>query len=245
MECSFGPDRLQKLAQLERRHFWFVGRRLLIDRLIARHLDRSGRPVLDVGCGTGLMLRRLAGRGQRVVGLDLRPEGLAATRRALPGCWVVHAAAERLPLRDGRCGAALLLDVLEHVDDRAALAEVRRVLGSGGIALITVPALPWLWSFRDEAAGHLRRYTRPSLERVLTESGFRIRAIRYYQCLLFPLLLMARWLGRNGPAARDAEERPPQIVNAVLTWLNRLEVVLGDVIPWPWGSSLVAVCQRP
>ncbi|MBI4380684.1 MAG: class I SAM-dependent methyltransferase [candidate division NC10 bacterium] len=244
LACPFGPDRLSRLSQLERWHFWFVGRRALIDRLLNRYLDGQAQVVLDLGCGTGLMLEILMRRGHRVVGLDLRPEGLYATRQVLPRSWLLQAEVTYLPLRDNAFGAVMLLDVLEHVDDRSLLAEVQRVLRPGGLAVITVPAIPWLWSYRDEAAGHLRRYTRQRLFSVLTDAGFHVREMHYYQCLLLPLVVITRLFGRRGPRLRDFEERPLPIFNAVMTWINRLEVQLSDLISWPWGSSLVVICRK-
>jgi SAM-dependent methyltransferase len=156
----------------------------------------------------------------------------------------MRADATRLPIADNVFGAVLLLDVLEHVDDHAALAEVHRVLRPGGVAVITVPAVPWLWSYRDEAAGHLRRYGRRQLVQAITGARLAVLAVQYYQCLLFPLVAATRLLGRRGPRLRDLEERPSRRLNSMMAWVNLTEVRLGDAIPWPWGSSLVAVCRK-
>jgi len=243
MDSGFTGERLAQLARMERWHFWFVGRRALIDGLLDRHLRPQLR-VLDLGCGTGLMLRRLEERGCRAVGVDMRPEGLRQLRHTSPGSSTVQADATRLPFAGDSFDALLLLDIVEHVDDRALLAEVRRVLRPGGVAVLTVPAFPWLWSFRDEAAGHLRRYTRRGLVASVAGAGLAVREVRYYQFLLFPLVVVARWLGRRGATMRDAEERPGGALNALLSRVNRAEAALGRFVPWPWGSSLAAVCVK-
>jgi hypothetical protein len=54
-----------------------------------------------------------------------------------------------------------------------------------------------------------------------------------------------RWLGRKGPHARDLEEKRIPVFNSVATWINRIETRLIGVVPWPLGSSLVAVCGKP
>jgi 2-polyprenyl-3-methyl-5-hydroxy-6-metoxy-1,4-benzoquinol methylase len=241
---GFPRDRLRRLGQLERWHFWFLGRRALVERLLGRRLAQPGQRVLDLGCGTGFMLGILSHPGRRLIGIDLRTEGLAATRRAQPRAWVAQAHAATLPLAADSVHVVLLLDVLEHVDDRALLLEVARVLRPGGHLLLTVPALPWLWSYRDEAAGHLRRYTRRRLSRVLTATCWQVQEMRYYQCLLLPVAIATRLLGRGGPGARDLEERPPRLLNALLTSVSMAEAALGDVVAWPWGLSLVALCQK-
>lgn len=244
VERQFSVERLSRLARLERGHFWFVGRRELVKRLLRKYLGKKGRLVLDLGCGTGLMLEILIRQGHRVVGLDRLRQGLYATRQALPVSWLLQAEATQLPFQENVFDTVLLLDVLEHADDRALLAEIQRVLQAGGWAVIAVPAMPWLWSYRDAAAGHLRRYTRQQLLRVLTDAQLQVQETHYYQCLLFPLLVLSRLFGRRSPRLRDFEEQPPRILNAVMTWMNRLETRLSDTIPWPWGSSLVVICRK-
>jgi ubiquinone/menaquinone biosynthesis C-methylase UbiE len=239
---GFPAERLARLAALESWHFWFVGRRDLIDRLLDRHAPVAGQRVLDLGCGTGRNLELGSVRGWRMVGLDARPEGLASARLHRPSSLLIRADATRLPLRDRTFEGVLLLDVLEHADEGLLLAEVERILRPRGWAVVLVPALPSLWSYRDRAAGHLRRYTRRSLTAALAAARLQVVESRYYQCLLLPLVWCTRMLGRGGASWRDLEERPAGWLNRVLTWINRCEVA--SDLPWPCGSSLVAVCRR-
>ena len=240
----FSFDRLQRLAEIERRHFWFVGRRSLITRLIRSYFREDASLVLDAGCGTGAMVEMLSQRGMRAMGFDLRPEGLIATKRRCQTALLFQAESSHLPIADGACDAALTLDVLEHVDDRAMLAEIVRILRPGACLVLTVPAMPALWSYRDEAAGHLRRYTRLGLETLLFEAHLEICELGYYQFLLLPLVVVSRWLARRDPSWRDTEDLPPAGVNHILTLVNQAEVSLSRFIPCPRGSSLFAVCRK-
>ena len=64
----------------------------------------------------------------------------------------------------GRPGFVTLLDVLEHQEDDAQfIGGLVAKMEPGSVLLLTVPALPKLWSPWDEALGHYRRYTRSSL----------------------------------------------------------------------------------
>jgi len=244
MSPSFSPERLEQLAQLEGWHSWFIGRRELIRRLLHDRLGGEGRLVLDVGCGTGLMVSLVGREPHRAVGLDLRREGLVAASRRATGSDFVQAEATRLPLADATFSLVMLLDVLEHVDDQAALMEVNRVLCPGGLLLVSVPAMQWLWSYRDEAAGHLRRYSKFQLASLLSQAQLPPTRMVYYHFLLFPMLALTRLFGRRSPRARDFEERRLPVVTTLMTWMNLLEVRLGSRVSYPWGSSLVAICQK-
>lgn len=240
---GFDGARLARIRELESWHFWFAGRRDLVRGLLARHLGPAPQRLLDVGAGTGRLARELLASGHHVAAVDLLPEALAVARADAPGADLLRADAARLPLGDGVFDAVTMLDVLEHVDDAATLAELRRVLRPGGLLVLTVPAGPRLWSHRDDAAGHRRRYTRRGLRQVLERAGLSPLELGAYQCALYPAVVASRLLGRRGPRMRDAEERPSAPLNAVLTWINRREAALGPG-RLPFGSSLAAACRR-
>lgn len=231
---GFPLTRLEKLRQLEPWHFWFVSRRELVASLLRREL-REGETLLDLGCGTGANLS-LAGAGVRKVGIDIHVEELG------PG--MLQGDATSLPLRSSTVDVVLALDVLEHVDDDVALAEVRRVLRPGGRFIATVPAMPSLWSVRDEAAGHRRRYDRHGLRALVARHSFGVRDLHGFQFALLPLLFLSRVGRRRSKAARDFEDSPPRWLNSLLLAVNRLELRLPRVLRPPVGSSLVLVAVK-
>lgn len=92
------------------------------------------REVLEVGCGTGLILRRLAGVAARAVGVDLSP-GMLARARAR-GLEVHEGSATSLPFADGSFDVAVSFKTLPHVPDLPrALAEMARVVRPGGVLI--------------------------------------------------------------------------------------------------------------
>jgi len=242
---TFEAERLELIGSLERTHFWFVARRALVLHLLERHGQRNASVVVEVGCGTGLLAATLAEEGRQVVATDLRPEGLLRLRKAGVSAWPVQSSATALPVSEGTADVVLALDVFEHVDDVQAIAETARILKSGGTAVITVPAMPSLWSSRDEDAGHLRRYTRRMLVDLIGRAGLELVEIRFYQCLLLPLVIATRVLGKRWGSTQRVEERPRGWVNRALLAVNRAEVATSDFVPWPWGSSLAAVARKP
>ena len=241
----FTAERLARLKDLEVWHFWFHGRRILVNELMSRE-SIEGHPLhLEIGCGTGQTAKEMSERGHRVVAVDLRPEGLEAVRRANPSVILVRADATNLPFRRESFDLVTALDVLEHVDDSAALDELRAVIRPTGRLILSVPAMPWLWSARDVDAGHMRRYTPRLLRAALLRAHLGIVALRYYQFLLFPLVVVSRLLGKGsrGLEARDREEMRIPVLNKILGWLNGAEAVVAARVSLPWGSSLVAVCR--
>jgi SAM-dependent methyltransferase len=90
-------------------------------------------PVLDVGCGVGHSYHLLAPR--ETVGVDVEPEALAGQERR-----TIVADMRELPLPDGGFASVLAVQSIEHVPDpERVLAEARRVLEPGGVAMFVTP----------------------------------------------------------------------------------------------------------
>ena len=223
----------------EDRHWWFVGRRRLVTDLLAGFGAR-GR-ILDLGCGTGGVLQHLQGLGD-AVGLDPAPEAARyCRRRALP---MVLGSGLELPFADGSFDAVLALDVIEHVpDDVAMLREARRVLRPGGTLVVTVPALPWLWSAHDDVNHHYRRYTLATLRRSLRAGGFLPRRISYYNALLLPLAVARKFINRVGGSDEHHLEDLPGPINAALRAVLTAEGRVVRRRPLPLGASLIAAAH--
>jgi SAM-dependent methyltransferase len=136
-----------------------VYRRPQID-LVATVLDLAGltgrETVAEIGCGNGPYLAGLARRGHagRLLGVDLSPGMLAATRAAVPRVGVTVGDAQRLPLATGAADVVLAPHMLYHVPDRAAAAaEFRRVTRPGGAVLVTLNGADHLVELVELAAG--------------------------------------------------------------------------------------------
>lgn len=116
-------------------------------RAIAALPFHQGR-MLDLGCAFGFATRMLKRRGFEAVGVDASAEYIRRASHADPtGTYLVCDAAH-VPLPDASFDGALFLDVMEHLpDDRAAVAEVARLLRPGGTLVLSVPhrgPLAWL-----------------------------------------------------------------------------------------------------
>ncbi len=97
----------------------------------------EGRDVLEVGCGTGLVLERVARVARRAEGLDLSP-GMLARARAR-GLSVREGDATQLPFDDASFDVVYAFKVLAHVPDvDRAIAEMVRVTRPGGHVLVEI-----------------------------------------------------------------------------------------------------------
>jgi SAM-dependent methyltransferase len=233
---------------VEDRMWWYRGLRALSAVLLHRALARSnaGGPVLDAGCGTGGMLSTLGPRmaGRATVGVEL-DEAAAAIARTKGESPVVAASVSQLPLGDAALGGYLSLDVLCHggVDPETALAEARRCLAPGAVALFNLPAYPWLLSAHDRRVHNVRRFTRGPVRALLARHGFSILRSTYWNMLLFPLMLLHR-LTEGAEAESDVHEFPAwldRLFSGVL-WLERSAIGAG--LNLPFGGSLMIVARR-
>lgn len=154
-----------------------------LDQAYREHLARylwaapftRAKAVLDVACGSGFGAHRLAAGALSVTGLDVSSEAVGFARRhyAHPGLAFVQGNALALPFAAGSFDAVVSFETLEHLSDAERfLAEVRRVLRPGGLALLSTPDREILPLFTLDPAEyrnpfHTREYTLPELRELL------------------------------------------------------------------------------
>ena len=96
---------------------------------------RPGVRALELGCGTGVFLEKVAAGGASIAGIDLSSDLLARCAARMAGAAsvaLVRGNAERMPFPDGAFDAVYGSSILHHLDLQAALREVARVLRPGG-----------------------------------------------------------------------------------------------------------------
>jgi ubiquinone/menaquinone biosynthesis C-methylase UbiE len=101
-----------------------------------------GRRALELGCGTGVFLERVARSGAEIRGLDLSEDLLAKARARLagrPNVALDQGNAEAMPYPDADFDAVYGSSVLHHLDLDQALRESHRVLKPGGRAVFAEP----------------------------------------------------------------------------------------------------------
>ena len=166
----------------------------LVDRLPA------GR-VIEVGCGSGALLRELAQRGHECVGLETSPDAVEVAGQMLAGFPKARVLAKGEPDWEGTFDLLMAFEVLEHIeDDHAALREWVRWLKPGGKVILSMPAHMAMWSQRDAWAGHYRRYGQEDMINLAKAAGLKVEKL---ECYGFPLSNLTHWLGNVSVRGQD------------------------------------------
>jgi len=236
----------EKYHRLEGIHWWSVGRRDMILKL----LSGAGKElkILDAGCAGGALLKFLAKNGYRnISGIDVSSDAVAFCRKnGIENVSMADAA--KTGFKDGEFDVVIASDVLEHIKDEAtALAEWRRILKNGGKLLVFTPAFRFLWSGHDEVNRHFRRYSAPELERALKNAGFHIKRISYWNfCLFFPVAII-RLLSHFSNNSKNKEGQFYELnkfMNKLLVALLKAENFVLTKINFPFGISVFAIAEK-
>lgn len=239
------PDEYATMFRVEETHWWYNALHQLIFQTL--EVEMPGwreKEIVDVGCGTGAILKQL-GNPEKNVGIDLAPEAISFCRqRGLNNVRLgdIHA----LPFPDASFDAVICSSVLyhqwvHHVEN--AVGEMHRVLRPGGVLLINVPAFPFLYSAHDEAVMTARRFRKREIRQLLQKQNFKIRRLTYWTTFLFPLAIAARTLG-GSKMGRDFETAGASFSQRVFAQIMALEVRLVRRISLPFGVALLAVGRK-
>jgi len=232
--------------EIQKKHWWFTSKKEIILDTIARYTNlKQESAILDIGCGSGLMLNALEEIGN-TSGMDMSDDAIQFSQEICKGPIKKGFLPNNVPYPENQFDLITALDVIEHIDDDVqSLRTIRSLLTQNGTAIITVPAYMFLWSHFDELNEHKRRYTLPELKDKLKLADLRIEKISYYNTLLFPIAYMVRklnnLLGRDGASDIDM---PGKTVNTILTKIFSSEKSLLRFCNLPFGVSILAVVKK-
>ena len=259
-----------ELWNVEQSHWWFQARRQIVWSLVRRYLRVAGaessmpqdtstwgvaKPppqpprrlrICELGCGTGGNLAAVADRHD-VIGVERSPHALEYARRRLGNRVRYGSLPDNVDLPPDSFDVVLLTDVLEHIQDDARSARTAlRLLRPGGIVVATAPAYQWLYSPRDAAHHHFRRYSKARFRELWMTPEADVVLLSHYNTLLFPpavaVRLATRWsLLRAKPGDLRV---PPAPLNNLLARIMQSEANLLGRVPLPFGLSIIAVVRK-
>jgi SAM-dependent methyltransferase len=237
------------MAAVELKHWWFRARTSVVGKFISKYLPATELEILDLGCGSGNNGEMLSRFGQ-VDGVE--PEefalGMARERGKYRNLRLGALTVDSLDLPSNHYDLVVMTDVLEHIErDREALKEVYSLLKPGGKLVLTVPALPWLWSHHDVAHFHFRRYTARTFHAAMADSGLTVEYLSYYNFFLFPVIALARFVKMLIPNTKTKPDTgvPVGIINEALCHIFTSEAhLLTRGVRFPIGVSLISVLTK-
>jgi SAM-dependent methyltransferase len=222
-----GHDNLEVMEDAVNYNRWLV-------TLATRWLPREGR-ILDFGAGTGTLTRLLRAAGHDMVALE--PDANQAQQLQASG---IEAVREIDLVPDASLAGIVTFNVLEHIEeDAAAVRALRAKLRPGGRLFVYVPAFPVLYSAMDRKVGHVRRYRRAPLVRMLQSAGFQVADARHVDSAGFFASLLYR-------AAAPAEGG---LNRNTIRLYDRVAFPVSRAIDWAirgaFGKNLMALALRP
>lgn len=145
--------------------------------IVAARLDGGGPgAVLDIGCGTGRLLRRAGRRwpDARLLGVDPAPGMIEMARRLTPDATFLHGSGEELPVPDSTVDAAFSTISFHHwVDQAAGVREVARVLRPSSYFCLADGVIP---SLAGGLIPHARIHTRHEIAELFEQAGLSVVA---------------------------------------------------------------------
>ena len=184
---------------------WFRGYRNryleeTVDRYIFSMVDFSGKKVLDIGCGTGRITKRLAQLSESVVGIDVSAGMLVEAEKRLEGLTnvkLLHTDGSATDFEAGEYDVVICVGSLEFVPDENKLFdEIYRILNPKGLFIFTIrkklpiSQLRFLNPVGKKRNLHFKKkeYRDSEIRQLLTESRFTL--IRRMSTLYFPTFLL-------------------------------------------------------
>ena len=245
---GFKADFYDTYAHLESSHFWFRARGKLIVWVLQQY-SKGMLSFLEIGCGTGFILSRVAAAFPRasLLGSEMFSTALKFASSRVPSAEFAQMDARQIPYID-EFEVIGAFDVIEHIEaDSEVLQQMYRALKPGGIMLLTVPQHQWLWSQVDEYSCHVRRYDASDLHRKIKKAGFSVLRSTSFVSLLLPAMIISRRAKKQKQrdSNENAELAVPKALNVLfgfVMWLEYLLIRLG--VSLPIGASRLVVARK-
>lgn len=231
--------------ELEDTYWWFVARNRIIIELTNKYTTLAPYDyVLDFGCGTGGFASLLA-KNYNVICIDSSEIAIEYCKtRGLSLAY--QTTIEEFNPEDIKIKAIFALDVIEHIDDDiGTLARLHQVLEPNGYLIVTVPAYKWLWSNHDILHMHKRRYTKKQLKAIISQTGFEMKYISYFNFFLFlPAILKRIFFKEKSIENTQPVDPVPESLNKIFTQIFLFEKNILKFMKFPFGLSIVAIAKK-
>lgn len=245
---GFEPGLFSQIESSIKSNYWERAREAFFPWALGTLFPKASS-FLEIGCATGKILQamHMAHPDLLLAGGEIYADGLQTVAGKVPNASVFQFDARHMPF-EKEYDVIGAFDVLEHIDeDEVVLREMHRACKRGGGVMVSVPQHPFLWSQRDEALFHKRRYTRRDLLRKLRNTGFSPVRVTSTMTFPFPLMVLAAVTSRKRREDYDPwkELRTGALTDAILSAMlavERQSIQLG--ISYPFGGTLFVAATR-
>ena len=233
-------DVYERQWRVNENHWWFKSRRKIFYYLLNNYLYLSKKNninILDYGCGVGSNISALLKLSKNIFVYDIN-------------CKIQSKVEKKFKLRKfsekNKYKIILLTDVLEHVGKpKIIIKDIDFKLKKNGYLLITVPALKFLFSSKDKALKHYKRYNKKELKNLIPQN-YKIIKYSYYNFFLsIPIIITIIYYKLfNIKFINKVESIPSKPVNYLMCKIFTLEKFFLKFMNFPFGISLLLILKK-
>ena len=249
IEISYPKDMYEQYNTETGAGYWVMHR----SNEILRELKQFGlSQLVEVGAGTGSVCGFLVQNGIEIIAIEPIKAGAMSIQKK--GVQTICGRLEIVNFPPDSIKAYGVFDVLEHIENPSQLLdEMYRTLEPGGYLFVTVPCGQWLWGELDKSLSHFRRYSKRTIDEVVSKSGFNPINSRY----LFLSLVIPSFLFRAVPFRLGVKKTEQQVfdkiqreqssnafVNTIMNFIFLAESLISKVVPLPYGLTVLATYQK-
>jgi len=225
----------------EKKHWWFSARREIIYSVISNLKQKESITILDFGAGSGANIEILTKLGKvDVYETNTQAKNFLKTKfKNFKNVKIITKIKKKYNL-------IIAADVIEHIkNDKKVLKIFFNCLKKNGHLLITVPAFNFLFSSKDVALKHFRRYNKFNLKSLL-KRYFKIKKLSYFNFFLFlPIAISILFYKiKRKKFIKFVETTPPNYLNFILKNIFLVEKYILRFFNFPFGISIIALAKK-
>ena len=222
-------DVLEALAECANHRVWFAA--------FAR--PYLGEHPIEIGSGFGDYAKQWIPLVDKFTATEADPALLPDLEAEMAAYSNVEVNLLLLPTQERADHSSLIAyNVLEHIDDHVgALESMARLVRPDGHLILVCPAFPFAMSPIDIATGHVRRYTKRSMSKALTEAGLDIVDVRYANSLGLICYYAFTSVLKRQPKIGGTISFYDRLLVPVIRFVERM------VGRPPFGQSVVAIAR--
>lgn len=224
----------------QKKHWWFQARKKIIEELIISINFKKKINILDFGAGSGVNTDMLFKYGI----VDVHEKNKIA-RSYIKKNTKIKRIYSNLKLKKNFYDLILLADVVEHIKYPQNLLKIlKKFLKKNGYILLTAPSYQFLFSSKDLALGHYRRYNKKNIQKIINK--FKVLKISYFNSILFLPIAFTTMLYKifRKNYIEKSETTPPYIINKILYFLFLIEKYFIKKINFYFGLSIYALIKK-